>query len=436
MKLSPNQLRVELKEIQIAHLQLNNFYWGDVQDATVDAVTYPLMNCYYPTGSFKNNSTPLQVSISVSDLIYKDGSNLNDVESDTLQIARDIYNIINKSTRWKRIGKVTASNYTKFKWGTNDVTAGHTLTITLELRDVSGICDLPMINYDFEGEIPSGECPDARVINSDLTFDQAVSSGSILELSDITYSVDNSESTVILSGTEAAQSNVSKVLPDILITNSDGVQSSYPSSKDYICTPIVIVPQRKTAKLMQTGQPVSYITGDAADVVFGRDVDWLTLDSAPLHDDGSATINTSTFRFTDEFGGQTFTSGIILDWSTWDGATVLGWQNNFGLNGSYNTLAAAITFCNAFTLAGFSGWHQCNLTDIMSVFKVQLDCFNYHPFNSTAINYLWTNSTTSSTKGFRVRQDTAAIESPTITANNGKPFPCRYFTLSLLNVLT
>ena len=240
MKLSPNQLRVELKEIQIAHLQLNNFYWGDVQDATVDAVTYPLMNCYYPTGSFKNNSTPLQVSISVSDLIYKDGSNLNDVESDTLQIARDIYNVINKSTRWKRIGKVTASNYTKFKWGTNDVTAGHTLTITLELRDVSGICDLPMINYDFEGEIPSGECPDARVINSDLTFDQAVSSGSILELSDITYSVDNSESTVILSGTEAAQSNVSKVLPDILITNSDGVQSSYPSSKDYICTPIVI----------------------------------------------------------------------------------------------------------------------------------------------------------------------------------------------------
>jgi hypothetical protein len=50
-----------------------------------------------------------------------------------------------------------------------------------------------------------------------------------------------------------------------------------------------------------------------------------TLDAAPLHNDGTATINTTTSRFTDELGGQTYTNDIVLDWSTWNGSTLLGW---------------------------------------------------------------------------------------------------------------
>lgn len=199
---------------------------------------------------------------------------------------------------------------------------------------------------------------------------------------------------------------------------------------------------RKTAKLMQTGQPVSFITGDAADVVFGRATDWLTLDAAPLHDDGSPTINTTTFRFTDEFGGQTFTSGIILDWSTWDGATVLGWQRNFRLGISvtpvtgYVTLATAITICNAFTLGGFSGWHQANDVEVNSVVKRQTGCFNYVPFNNTETNFIWSNTTISAAAARRLRYDTYEWFNANLAANNGNPFPCRYFSLSLLNVLS
>lgn len=199
---------------------------------------------------------------------------------------------------------------------------------------------------------------------------------------------------------------------------------------------------RKTAKLMQTGQPVSFITGDAADVVFGRATDFLTLDAAPLHDDGSPTINTTTFRFTDEFGGQTFTTGIILDWSNWDGSQLLGWQNNFRLGSplygasGYAPLTYAITFCNSFSLGGFSGWHQCNFIELSSITQDKLNGFNYFPFNNSFVNFLWTNSTISVTTARRYRQDNASWEIAVIASNGANPFPCRYFSLSLLNVLS
>ena len=228
---------------------------------------------------------------------------------------------------------------------------------------------------------------------------------------------------------------------DNLTLIESGTVASGGSVTVNVPNPVVAV-SRKTGKLMQTGQPVSFITGDAADVVFGRATDWLTLDAAPLHDNGSATINTTTFRFTDEFGGQTFTSGIILDWSTWDGSTVLGWQNNFKLGAplygasGYCPLTYAITFCNSFSLGGFSGWHQCNYVELSSVVQDKLAGFNYAPFNNSLTNYLWTNSTISGTIARRYRQDTATWETAAIASNNANPLPCRYFALSTLNVLT
>jgi len=198
--------------------------------------------------------------------------------------------------------------------------------------------------------------------------------------------------------------------------------------------------QRKTAKLMQSGQPISYITGDAADVVYGRLVDWLTLDAAPLHNNGAATINTTTYRFTDELGGQTFTSGIILDWSTWDGATVLGWQRNFLLNGSpgvYSSFASSQTLTSSFTLGGFSGWHQPNFDELFSVCKKQLAPFNYFPFSYSDVNLLWCSNTMSATLGITLRTDNFLIQTAAgLSSNVGRPFPCRYFSLSTSNTLT
>ena len=475
MKKSINQLKIELKEIAEAHLQVNSFYWGDIIDATHQtAIQYPLMNCYYPNGSFNFNTSVVQIVIEVGDKLYKDSSNLNDVESDTLQMIRDVYQIINKSVRWKTFGKVQNATYNKFKWSTADEIAGHRLTVNFALRDSSGVCDLPLIGYDYDGDVPDGGCPSVTVINSDMSFDVDVTAGDILQLADITYDIKNSEGTTIVSGSEVAQSNVAATAPDITITDSDGLPVVFPSGKNFVCIPAAVcadasylvqydnltpiqsgtvasggsvtvnVPDpvsavnRSTAKLMKTGA-VSNVAGDDGSTQVGRATDWITLDAAPLHDDGSTTINTTTFRFTDEFGGQTFTSGIILDWSTWDGSTVLGWQNSFLLNGGagvYTSYAVAKTFISTFTLGGFSGWKMANFTELFSVAKKQSAPFNYAPFSYSAVNLLWCDTTLTAGVGITLRTDTFTIAQPGLAGNSGRALPCRNFLLSTLNVLT
>lgn len=128
---SVNQIRVELQEIASAHLQINDFFWGDFLRAYKEntELNYVLMGCFYPTASLLNNQTQLTLTIYICDRVYKDYSNLNDVESDTLQICRDVYNVINSSFRWKRIGRVQGATCQKFIERGGDEVAGHTLTI-------------------------------------------------------------------------------------------------------------------------------------------------------------------------------------------------------------------------------------------------------------------------------------------------------------------
>lgn len=196
---------------------------------------------------------------------------------------------------------------------------------------------------------------------------------------------------------------------------------------------------RSTAMYMQTGQPSSFVIGDAADVVYGRADDFLTLDSPPLHNDGSPTINTSLFKLTDEFGGQDFISGIVLDWSSWDGFQVVGFQNNFLLNGAagvYSSFESTRLFTSTFTLGGFSGWHQVNLNELMSVCMKKYNCFGYPPFNYSGVNLLWTSNTLSPIIAIALRLDTFSQIHSNEASNAGRPFPCRHFLLSTLNVLT
>lgn len=149
---SVNQIRVELQEIASAHLQINDFFWGDFLRAYKEntELNYVLMGCFYPSASLLNNQTQLTLTIYIADRVYKDYSNLNDVESDTLQICRDVYNVINSSQRWRRIGRVQSATCQKFIERGADEVAGHTLTIQFLVRDKSGICSLPMEGYDFD----------------------------------------------------------------------------------------------------------------------------------------------------------------------------------------------------------------------------------------------------------------------------------------------
>jgi hypothetical protein len=181
MRKSINQIRKELSEIQQAHAQINSFAWKDFLRAYKEdtELNYPLMGAFYPTAGFLNNQTTLQLTIFVCDKMYKDWSNLNDVESDTLQICRDIFQTINSSTRWQKIGRVQSCSVSKFIERGGDEVAGHTMTFQIILRDNSGVCGLPMFDYNFEQATSIG-CEPVQIYRDGILVD-TIASGGIYE---------------------------------------------------------------------------------------------------------------------------------------------------------------------------------------------------------------------------------------------------------------
>jgi len=184
---SPNQIRLELSEIATDHLQINSFFWGDFLRAyKEEELNYPLMGAFYPNGSFLRNQTQLRLTIYVADKLYDSWSNLNEVESDTLQICRDIYQIVNSSTRWQSIGRVQSCTVTKFIDKGGDGVAGHQMEFQFLIRDREGICNIPIVDYDFD-QIAGSVCYAAIVENSDASYQTTVASGGTLVLPDTTY---------------------------------------------------------------------------------------------------------------------------------------------------------------------------------------------------------------------------------------------------------
>jgi hypothetical protein len=181
---------------------------------------------------------------------------------------------------------------------------------------------------------------------------------------------------------------------------------------------------RSTAKLMKTGQTTSYRTGDDGDLEAGRNVDFTTL--------AENNVFGNTNRFTDELGGQTYTKDIVIDWSTYDGAKVLGWRRTTnGTNVQWNT---AIDGALAVTIAPFtSGWRLPNNYELFSISNVSFgNSLNYSPFNVNPVfNTLWTSNTWAQNagNGFILNQSNAAILLQGKTSVSSY-LPCRTFTVT------
>lgn len=186
---SINQLSAELKAIQDSHYQLNSYYFGEFNLALQNReLEYPLLVCDYNNGSINISNTSVQLFIIVADKVYKDNSNLIETKSDTLQICRDIFNVMKKSQRWQVLGRVTQGNVTSFVERGKDEVAGHVMNVTIELRDTNGICELPLNGYDFGGS-GSPSCDPVLIVNSNGTFSVSVASGSTYELEDMLFKV-------------------------------------------------------------------------------------------------------------------------------------------------------------------------------------------------------------------------------------------------------
>jgi hypothetical protein len=181
------------------------------------------------------------------------------------------------------------------------------------------------------------------------------------------------------------------------------------------------------ATLMKSGQTTSYRTGDDGDLEAGRATSFSVLSA---HNPFG-----NTNRFTDELGGTTYTNNIVIDWSTYDGTTVLGISRVAIATGqTWNT---AIDNSLSYSVGTFtSGWRLPNIKEIMNLMNFannQDNLLNYSPFNLSSSGRVYWSSTTvlNATTQAYVMNNIGAITVVTKTTSVAYTyFPVRTFTVT------
>lgn len=311
MKISVNQLRLELADIEQGHLQLNTFFWGDFPRAVNEEnINYPLMASYFPNAGFLDNQTTLPITIVIADKIYDDYTNLNDVESDTLQICRDVFNVMNKSTRWQLLGRVESCSLTKFIESNADVCAGYVMTVNFTLRDSNSICDLPMSGYDFDQVIGSS-CLPVQIYRNGVLVDTVASGGTYSYTTDaFTYTIKNTALTTLYSGNITANLNVT--IQDATVSNSDASYSASVLAEGSLVLPDITVDVTNSALTVVNTATVASVQ----DVII----------SAP---DGTINIKKTGDG---TISSQSVPSGATIDYSVADNAITVNSTNGFSID--------------------------------------------------------------------------------------------------------
>lgn len=174
---------------------------------------------------------------------------------------------------------------------------------------------------------------------------------------------------------------------------------------------------RSTAKLMKTGQTTSYRTGDDGDIEAGRNTSFTVLaENNPFG---------NTNRFTDELGTQTYTKNIVIDWSTYDGSTVLGFRRTVTTTQTWNQ---SIDGALLVSIAPFTtGWRLPNVRELVNLANFQsVYLLSYTPFSITTL-FLWTSTTVSSATSAYAIQDAIYFIPKTSSYHY---IPCRNFTVT------
>jgi len=155
------------------------------------------------------------------------------------------------------------------------------------------------------------------------------------------------------------------------------------------------------ATLMKTGQTTSYRTGDDGDLEAGRATSFTVL--------ASNNPFGNTNRFTDELGGQTYTNNIVIDWSTYNGNTVLGYKRTLQTSATWNN---AIDSCLLVSITPYtSGWRMANINELNSIWDKSRSLTDKFPtiFNLASADIWSSNSVDASTAVYMPNSSTIPI---------------------------
>ena len=183
----------ELSEIATAHRQIREYFQGDYLDAVSrDAAQYPLMVATLQPGNLGDGYVGMNIIITIADKYnLQEYRQINEIHSDCLSICNDI-KVTMQQYRWTEFSDLNFSISTDpFIQRSQDMTAGWSMNVSINIFDDGNWCDLPMDDYDFENgnPPPSGDCAAALVVNSDGSFSQSIASGDTYILPDTTYNV-------------------------------------------------------------------------------------------------------------------------------------------------------------------------------------------------------------------------------------------------------
>lgn len=461
---------LELSEIATAHRQIKEYFQGDFLDAVSrDAAQYPLMVATLQPGGLGDGFVQVNIIITIADKYnLQEYRQINEIHSDCLSICNDI-KITMQQYRWTEFSDINFTIATDpFIQRSQDMTAGWSMNVSLNVFDDGNWCDLPMDDYDFENGTPTftGDCQPATVSNSDESFNVQIPSGDSYILDDVhivvtdqsenvlsdsyypaaqdevivvtvppcadaDYTLVNTADTLLESGSIPSGDTLEIVAPDGIVHikhEADGtianVSTPSGATTEYIIqnnditvngangfiihaeepldirlknqTGDTITPQSVThngnqdhvditintaaftplgATLMKTGQTTSYNALDDGDTERGRASSFLVLPS------NNPFGNTN--RFTNKNGTQGYSGGVAIDWSTFNGSTVLAYY--FGDSTTRPWATQLAQYANS-TINGLTGWRLFNIVEALNIMNFEFPggyLYNYAPFNLT-----------------------------------------------------
>lgn len=163
MEKTLNQIMSMLEEIANQHRQINEFFQGDFLDAiSRDAAKYKLMVASLQPGGMGAGYVRVNIVITICDKYnHSEYRQVNEVHSDCLLICNDIKTTLNQYV-WTEFADVTTEIATDpFINRGQDMVAGWTMLIGLNVFDDENWCAIPYDDYDFEnGNPPADNCGD------------------------------------------------------------------------------------------------------------------------------------------------------------------------------------------------------------------------------------------------------------------------------------
>jgi hypothetical protein len=139
-----NQVKAALQRIATAHHQINSFYWGPAYDfATSGTTNYPAMLVDVLPGTINQSTIDVNLIIHICDKERPGVTNEDDIQSDCLQIAKDIMAELKHPDWTWDVAEKGRVNYELFQFTEKDILAGVIFKPTIIINDVDDDCQIP-----------------------------------------------------------------------------------------------------------------------------------------------------------------------------------------------------------------------------------------------------------------------------------------------------